>query len=109
MKKVVSLIVFISITAALNGCLNNYVVTRTQFLMGTMVKIGVADADMSKAEKLSAINKAFARIKEIEGFMFSCSAGSDVSRVNNFADVRPIEVSRDTMKVIKIADEVYNI
>lgn len=94
---------------AITGCLDNAIVKETQLLMGAAVEISVADRDIDRITKLNAITKAFGRIKEIDALMSFFNKESEVSRINDFADVRPMQVGSDTIKVIKRADELNKI
>jgi FAD:protein FMN transferase len=57
--------------------------SRTQFLMGTLVEITVRDADADKAQK--AIDQAFAEMRRLEKLMSTHLPDSEVSRLNNTA------------------------
>lgn len=99
----------VSVCIAITGCADNAIVKETQFLMGTAVEISVADSSTDRAAKLNAIARAFDRIRELDALMSFFNKESEVSRINDFADVRPIQVSPDTIKVIKRADELNKI
>ena len=94
---------------ALAGCVNTGVTKETQLLMGTLVDISVAGNSISRDVKATAISEAFERMKQIDDAMSGYKHTSEVSAVNNFADVRPIQVSADMMNVIKRADEINKI
>lgn len=102
-------ITIIILIVLLAGCRDNGEVKRTQLLMGTMVEISVADSNLSEASKIEAIEKAFRRIKDIEDQMSVYKQTSEVSKVNNFADIRPVSVSEDIIKVLKRSDEINKI
>jgi len=103
------LFVILSIFLLLSGCANWGVVDKTRMLMGTQVQIIVSGSGFTRVAKTAAIDKAFERIKEIEGLLSVYDATSEISKVNSFADVRPITVSDDTIRVIKKADEISKI
>lgn len=102
--------IFLAITAVLYlpSCSDITPTTKTQFAMGAAVEICVADP-ISRQARVAAIDKAFARIKEIERLMSYYDSHSDVSSINNFADIRPVAVSDDTLKVLKRAGEINRI
>jgi len=109
MKKVFITALGLILPLCFSGCKCNGPVTKTQAFMGTVVEISVCGANISEAGKLLAVDKAFQRIKEIEGLMSLYNETSEISKINNFADIRPVEVSNDTIKVLKRADEISNI
>lgn len=92
----------------LPGCSDIAPTVKTQIAMGSTVEICVAD-HVSRQARLSAIDKAFVRIKKIEQLMSYYDSHSDVSNINNFADIRPVPVSDDTLKVLKRAGEINSI
>lgn len=92
----------------LAGCANNGIISKTYLMMGSTADISAA-GPISKEAKIAAIDKAFERIRQIERLMSFYDSRSDVSNINNFADIRPIEVSDDTIKVLKRADEINKI
>jgi thiamine biosynthesis lipoprotein len=91
------------------GCADNSITKETQVLMGTMVDISAAAPGMNRDVKAAAIKKAFDRLRQIDEIMSSYRQTSELSMVNNFADVRPIRVGADMIKVIKRADELNKI
>ncbi|MBA1335430.1 MAG: thiamine biosynthesis lipoprotein ApbE [Firmicutes bacterium] len=68
-------------------------------MMGTVVTLKVYVADAGKGNE--AIDKAFARIGEIESLMSLNSENSEVGRINEMAGIEPVKVSDDTLKVIQ--------
>jgi thiamine biosynthesis lipoprotein len=95
---------------AISGCSRDYgPVKQAQFLMGTTVEISVRDTGLDKAAKDSAIQKAFARMKQIEDAMSAYKTDSEVSRINSTAYKKPVQVSGDTMNVMKKADQINRI
>lgn len=91
------------------GCADNSVTKEAQVLMGTMMDISVIAPGMSRDARVAAIKKAFDRLRQIDDAMSSYKQSSEVSAVNNFADVRPIQVNADMINVIKRADELNSI
>lgn len=74
-------------------------VEKTGFLMGTLVTLKVFDRDADKSSR--AADKAFARIREIESLMSLNIEDSQVNNINEWAGIRPVEVSHDTLKVVE--------
>jgi thiamine biosynthesis lipoprotein len=75
----------------------------TQELMGTFATItAVADkAELPAAQ--AAVNKAFARLRQIEDLMSFHREDTEVALVNREAFDHPVEVSAETFEVIKAA------
>lgn len=71
-----------------------------RFLMGTYWTIEAADKDINKAK--DGIERAFAEIKRIEGLLSRLKAGSDISRLNQALSQKPVEVTEETFKLIKL-------
>ena len=72
--------------------------SRTEFLMDTVVKITIYD---KKDDKI--LNEVFSRLKQIEERMSATISTSDVNKINENAGIKPIEVNGDTFFVIKNA------
>lgn len=74
-------------------------VEKNDYMMGTVVTIKVYVTDTVKGNE--AIDKAFARIREIESLMSLSSEDSEVDRINEVAGIEPVKVRYDTLKVIQ--------
>ncbi len=72
--------------------------------MGTLVEISVIGRNADEVE--AAINDAFGEMERIEGLMSTRIFGSDVSRINRWAGIKPVRVSADVLKVIRRAEEI---
>ena len=79
-------------------------VKRAQVLMGTEVSIRLLAEDAAQGQKAAAA--AFARIKEIEKLMSNFIEESEVCRLNDVAGVFPLEVSRETYRVLARSREI---
>ncbi len=72
--------------------------------MGTLVEISVIGRDADELE--ADINDAFDKMERIEGLMSTRISGSDVSRINRWAGIKPVKVSAEVLKVIRRAEEI---
>ncbi|AZR72602.1 hypothetical protein BBF96_03890 [Anoxybacter fermentans] len=75
-------------------------VTRTSFIMGTLVTVKVYGPDRAKIA-----DEVLAELKRIEELMSINITESEVNEINSNAGVKPVKVSEDTFKVIKLAKE----
>lgn len=101
------LLLLIIFCLAITGCAKSFMpLKQTQLAMGTIVEISIADADLDADAKSAAMAKAFEKVRQIERLMSIYDQASEVSMINKFADIRPVRVSLDTIKVIKRADEI---
>ncbi len=101
-KYKLSIILLVSLMS-LTGCVNKGInssepLSRTEFLMDTVMTIKVYD---SKKEKV--LDKVFSRLEEIEAKMSSTIESSDVNKVNENAGIKPVTVSPETYFVIERA------
>lgn len=101
-KKLVFTMLLIIDTLIITACGNNNStkyntpITKTDFFMGTVVKISLYD----KMDK-DIINKAFDRIKEIENEVSINKKDTELSKLNSFAGKTPVKVKEDTYTIIK--------
>lgn len=82
---------------------------RARPLLGTRVDIrvgGPSGLGLSEAAANAAIDTAFAVIADIHRLMSFHEAGSDVSRLNRDAALRPVQVDPQTFAVIRRAQEI---
>lgn len=88
----------------LSSCINNNgnsePISKTEYMLGTICTITVYD---NKSETVidNSIDKAFARIKEIENKMSVNKSGTEVDAVANAAGKNFVKVSDDTFYVLK--------
>jgi len=88
-------------TAALR---NIGIVRRAKPLLGTLVDIGVGATDVDFAR--TAVEAAFAEIREVHRLMSFHEPPSDVSRINRAAPGVPVEVDPRTADVLRLALEM---
>jgi len=74
-------------------------VKRTQMHMGTLVSITAVGANDKVAN--DAINAGFQEIKRLERLLSTWIADSELSRVNASAGVKPVQVSPETLAVVR--------
>lgn len=82
-------------------------VEKDDFILGTVGKIRVY-ADSEK-KGLEVINKAYARIADIENTMSTSIEGSDVNNINKNAGKAAVEVKPETLSIINMAIEYKRI
>ncbi|MEK4946937.1 FAD:protein FMN transferase [Carnobacterium sp. FSL W8-0810] len=73
---------------------------RTEFLMGTVVKVTIYNQD-----KQEALDAAFERIEELAGLITvdEASGDSEVEKINSQAGIKPVEVSDDLYYLLQAA------
>ncbi len=79
-------------------------VERARSLLGTLVRVGVADGDGIDAP--AAIDRAFAAVEAIHALMSFHEPASDVSRLNREAARRGLSVDPRTRDVLRLALDV---
>jgi thiamine biosynthesis lipoprotein len=79
-------------------------IKRHRILMGTLVEITVIGRDEDKAE--AAISDAFDEMERVEGLMSRRIPGSDVSKINESAGIKAVDVSSESLRVIRRAEEI---
>ena len=72
---------------------------RSQFLMGTLVKIFVIEKDEKLA--ITAIQEAFREIRRLEKLMSILIPDSEISKINQAAGKDRVPVSKELMTVIQ--------
>lgn len=77
--------------------------SRTAFLMDTVVKISVYQASVSEEFCQAAMDSTFSLLKQIEKKVSMHIDGSDVSRVNDNAGISGVPCSNETMEIIQTA------
>ncbi|QQY80426.1 thiamine biosynthesis lipoprotein [Keratinibaculum paraultunense] len=82
------------------GCTNNQSqpLEKTDFLMDTVINIKIYDNQDKKI-----MDMAMDRLKEIESRMSVTIANSDISKINESAGIKPVQVHEDVYYVIKKA------
>jgi Membrane-associated lipoprotein involved in thiamine biosynthesis len=75
-------------------------ISRSEFVLGTACSIRIASGLSSGAgEKL--LDKAFARLRELEDELSVNKAGSSIDAVNDAAGSHPVAVGKDAMSILK--------
>lgn len=70
--------------------------TRTESIMGTVVKITLYDSN-----DLKILDKAFDRVREIEKSVSINQEGTLLDEVNNSSGISPVKVDEDTFKIVQ--------
>ncbi|MCT4508455.1 MAG: FAD:protein FMN transferase [Tepidibacter sp.] len=109
MKKIILLVLSISLILGITGCSNKEItpVSRETFALGTIIDFKVYDKDQDRANKV--IDECIKRIKDIEQKLSVNIEDSEVTTVNKNAGKQSIKVSDETMYVAKKSLEYSNI
>jgi len=98
-KKLSILLVSILISVIGTGCVNQSSSTnptsKTQLVLGTVCTITLYDNS-----DVEVIDKAFARLTELENILSINKTGTELDAVNNMAGISPVKVSNDTLQVV---------
>ncbi len=97
MKK--ALVLFV-IFIFFSGC-SGPAVKKTRTLLGTIVEITVVDRDKPRRAINRSLEKAFREIERIEQLLSRFRPGSDISRINRDAYLRPTKVAFETIALIE--------
>lgn len=79
-------------------------VRRTQLIMGTLVSVTSVAADEAVAQ--GAASSALTEIRRLEELLSTWIATSELSHLNAAAGREPVNISRDTMEVLKRSLEI---
>lgn len=71
-------------------------ISKTALVIGTVCTITLYDSDDT-----SIIDKAIARLSELEDILSINKTGTELDEVNNMAGISPVTVSQDTLNVVK--------
>jgi thiamine biosynthesis lipoprotein len=80
------------------------VFTRSRAMMGTIFRISVAGASPERAAP--AVRDALSEIARLETVLSEWLPGSEISAINEAAGQHPVEVSKDTLAVVKAGVDV---
>ncbi|MCF6460598.1 FAD:protein FMN transferase [Clostridium sp. Cult3] len=99
-KRTATLVLFTIISLLITGCTNNKSesLTQTEFLMDTVINIKIYDKQDKKI-----LDMAIDRLKEIEDRMSGTIENSDVSKINENAGIKPVQVHEEVYYVIEKA------
>lgn len=99
-KNILIAILCIILTFSFIGCgkkdSSSNKLTRTEYLMGTVVTITLYDDGDEKI-----LDKAFDKVKEIEGLVSINTSGTELDKVNDNSGIYPVKVSSDTYNIVK--------
>ena len=101
LKRPIAFIIIAIIILTVTGCTTNKKqepLTRTEFLMDTVVTLKIYDKQDKKI-----LDEAINRLKEIENRMSVTIDTSDVSQINKNAGIKPVKVHDDVYYVIEKA------
>lgn len=73
--------------------------SKTELLLDTVFEVAVFAEDEVEGNRL--LRESFNEVRALEKVLSRFVSGSDVDKINNHAGIEPVEVSRDTFKVIK--------
>lgn len=100
-KKIIMIIMSIALSISVVGCTekdNKEPISRTELTIGTVVKITLFDGGSEEV-----LDKAFDRIGEIEDLVSVNKDGTELSKLNENAGIKPIKVSDTTYEIISKA------
>ena len=81
-------------------------VAQTRIMMDTIVRIVVFDNSKSEDELQAIINRAFARMAQIDSLSNNYDESSQISYVNHHAYQKPIPVDTALAKIMEVAQQV---
>ena len=100
LKKISYFLVLIMALTLLAGCSKNKIpdepISKTSIVIGTVCTITLYDSDDA-----TIIDKAFARLSELEDILSINKTGTELDKVNEMAGKSPVKVSKDTLNVVK--------
>lgn len=100
-KKIIMIIMLIALSISVVGCTekdNKEPISRTELTIGTVVKITLFEGGSEEV-----LDKAFDRIGEIEDLVSVNKDGTELSKLNENAGIKPIKVSDTTYEIISKA------
>lgn len=99
-KKISCFLVLVMALTLFVGCSKNKVpdepISKTSLVIGTVCTITLYDSDDA-----TIIDKAFARLSELEDILSINKTGTELDKVNEMAGKSPVKVSKDTLNVVK--------
>lgn len=106
LKKLFCILAIITTLFTIAGCTDNQnnqgvqqkYISKTDFYLDTVVDIKIFNPD-SKSEEI--IDKAMERIRALEEVLSIHIEGSDLWNIKENAGVKPVEVSKETIEVVK--------
>lgn len=102
-KLLPAILITVLIIITQTGCGEKDPVSKSDFCLDTTCDIKLYDMGAGEASKI--LDGAFEEIDKYENLMSKTIEGSDVYKINH-AQGQPVEVSKDTLKVIKMGIEM---
>lgn len=93
----------------LTGCGRTGLYERTELMMGTVIKISVADRIKPGSGVDRVIEKVFSRMREVDELMSVYNTNSELSRINRLSPGQMIGVSDGLLEVVRKSIEISNI
>ncbi len=93
----------------LSGCGRTGLYERTELMMGTVIRVKVADRIEPASGVDRAIEKAFSRMREVDESMSLYNSNSELSRINGLGPGQMIGVSDGLLEVVRKSIEISNI
>lgn len=90
------LIVLIALTSLVGCSKPKDPVSKTSLVLGTVCSITLYDSDDT-----TIIDKALARLSELEDILSINKTGTELDLVNDMSGIEPVKVSEDTLNVVK--------
>lgn len=103
MKKIYTRLSFLIFLIILVGCgtkeeINTTAYQDTEFLMGTYVSLSIYDRD-----KEEILTEGFELVKELADKISGETTESEITKINESAGIKPVEVSEEVFELIQIA------
>lgn len=101
-KKILIIFVILIFTLTLTSCNKSIgIYEKTEFMMDTVINLKIYDGENPKA-----MDEGIEKLKEIENIMSAHIEDSDISKINQNAGIKPIEVDKSLYEVIEKAIEI---
>lgn len=100
-KKLMVILTAIVLIIGMIGCTKeepSEPITRTEVIMGTVVKVTLYDSD-----KEEILDKVFERVKEIEDLVSINKGGTELDELNENAGIKPVKLSDTSFDIIEKA------
>ena len=93
----------------LSGCGRTGLYERTGLMMGTVVRVKVADRIKPGSGVDRAIEKAFIRMREVDESMSAYNSNSELNRINRLGPGQMTGVSDGLLEIVRKSAEISNI
>ncbi|SNR97196.1 thiamine biosynthesis lipoprotein [Anaerovirgula multivorans] len=105
--RIALLFVVLSLVLTACGARAPKLVKENQFVLGTFGQIQAYSTSSKKGNE--TVTMAYQRIHEIENIMSTSVVGSDVYNINQNAGIQSVEISQETLEVIKKGLKYYEL